>query len=139
MAKLSAIGGWLATTFGGVLAGTSSDTGARSGEVKARKSAGVPFKELVAVVGPFVFIAGLLIGVSVAVHLIILNLSSYGESWSIETLYECHWFFLTMSGGLGALGMLGGGGFGRGGFSGGGGGFSGGGGGFGGGGSSGSW
>ena len=96
--KLSAIGGWLATAFGGLLAGTSSDTGAQSGEVKAKKSAGVRFKELVAVVGPFVFIAGLLIGVSVAVHLIILNLSSYGESWSIETLYECHWFFLTMSG-----------------------------------------
>lgn len=48
-------------------------------------------------------------------------------------------FFLTMSGGLGAMNMLGAGGFGRGGFGGGGGGFSGGGGGFGGGGASGSW
>ena len=47
-------------------------------------------------------------------------------------------FFLTMSGGLGAMNMLGGGGFGRSGF-GGGGGFSGGGGGFGGGGASGNW
>ena len=63
----------------------------------------------------------------------------FGGSMLIAIVLAVIAFFLTMSGGLGAMSMLGGGGFGRGGLGGGGGGFSGGGGGFGGGGASGNW
>jgi hypothetical protein len=55
--------GWVATVAGGVLAGNSG----RTGGVPARRS----LPELLARVAPYVFVAGVLIGVSLLVHVII--------------------------------------------------------------------
>ncbi len=58
---LSAGGGWIGTIVAGLFAGNSSATGVRS-----EKSTLTRVKEIVAAVAPFVFIAGLLLGVSYA-------------------------------------------------------------------------
>jgi hypothetical protein len=57
--SLSIGGGWVGTVLGGLFAGRSPSTDGTSG-----KSAAAMAKEVLAVVAPFVFIAGLLIGVA---------------------------------------------------------------------------
>ena len=78
--KGSAIGGWLATTLAGLLAGKSNSTGGRPKSDKSEKTTVEKFLELVATVGPYVFIAGLLIGISTCLHLIILSVSDQSSS-----------------------------------------------------------
>lgn len=69
---LSAGGGWLATTLAGLFAGHSGSTSGTSSEKKPKRN---KLLELVAVVAPFVFIAGLLVAVSATVDYIV-SLSS---------------------------------------------------------------
>ena len=61
---------WLATSVGSVMAGKS---GATSGDAKLKASQ-VPL-ELLAVAGPFVAIAGIILGISAAIHAVLLALS----------------------------------------------------------------
>ncbi len=61
---------WLATSVGSVMAGKSGST---SGEGKLRASQ-LPV-ELLAVAGPFVAIAGIILGISTAIHAVLLALS----------------------------------------------------------------
>ncbi len=88
-----AVVGWLATTVAGLLAGKSASTnaGARTGETQRttlQKVMGV-----VAAIGPFVFIAGLLLGVSTALHLIIVS-SSVDVLPSMRELHVHYWTYL---------------------------------------------
>jgi hypothetical protein len=67
--SLTAGGGWIGTIIAGLFAGNSETTG-----TQARKSAGTKAKEVVAAIAPFLFIAGLLIGVAYALHqIVVLN------------------------------------------------------------------
>jgi hypothetical protein len=84
-----AAAGWLGTTVGGLLAGSSGATGG-----KGDKGIGAKALEVVARIAPFVFIAGLLISVSTVLHLIITTNS--GLTWSGATdLVKSHWILLT--------------------------------------------
>ncbi|MEI6269562.1 MAG: patatin-like phospholipase family protein [Methylococcaceae bacterium] len=58
--------GWIGTTLAGLFAGKSADTGGTDS-----KGISTKLKELVAKVAPFIFIAGLLIAISMALHLVI--------------------------------------------------------------------
>ena len=58
--------GWIGTTLAGLFAGKSASTGGT-----ASKGISTKLKEVVAKVAPFVFIAGLLIAISMVLHLII--------------------------------------------------------------------
>ena len=60
--------GWIGTTLAGLLAGKSGATGGTE-----NKGITTKLKELVAKVAPLVFIAGLLIVVSLVLHLVIAN------------------------------------------------------------------
>ena len=92
----SVIGGWLATTLAGLLAGKSGSTGSGPKGAKPKKSNVEKLVNVVAIAGPFVFIAGLLIGISTCLHLIILSLSD--QSWSgLGQLHEEHWGYLNHS------------------------------------------
>jgi hypothetical protein len=73
--SLSTIAGWAATVAGGLFAGKSPSTNGKSS-----KSASDTAKEAIALVAPFVFIAGLLIGVAWAVDAIIQ--ANGGGDWS---------------------------------------------------------
>jgi hypothetical protein len=59
--------GWLATTIGGLLAGRDP----RTGDGKGAKEPGISWMNLLAKAGPPVFVAGLLIWLSEAVHLVL--------------------------------------------------------------------
>jgi hypothetical protein len=90
--SLSAGGGWLGTVIAGLFAGNSSATDGRS-----KKTTLSMAKEVVAAVAPFVFIAGLLIGVSYALDSIItLNAE---RDWSGIGLgdHVTHALFLSVS------------------------------------------
>ena len=92
----SVIGGWLATTLAGLLAGKSDATGGGPKSAKAEKTAAERLVNLVAVVGPFVFIAGLLIGISTCLHLIILSIADL--NWpGIQALHGRHWEYMSDS------------------------------------------
>lgn len=94
--KGSVIGGWLATTLAGLLAGKSNSTGGGPKSAKSEKTTAGKLLNLVATVGPFVFIAGLLIGISTCLHLIILSISD--QNWSgIGDLHWKHWEYMNDS------------------------------------------
>jgi hypothetical protein len=102
----SVIGGWLATTLAGLLAGKSDSTGGGPKNAKSEKTTTEKVLDLVATVGPFVFIAGLLIGVSTCLHLIILSISD--QNWStFGMLHGGHWGYLTHSKLCGVLAVMG--------------------------------
>ena len=68
--SLTISGGWIATVVGGLLGGSSGATGGGD----ASKSTTTQLKEAAAAVAPFLFIAGLLIGVAYGLHqAIVLN------------------------------------------------------------------
>jgi Patatin-like phospholipase len=70
---LGAGGGWLGTTVAGLFAGHSGSTG---GDSKGEKAPSAKILEVIAVVAPFVFIAGLLVAVSVGLeYIVFVNLS----------------------------------------------------------------
>jgi hypothetical protein len=74
--KLLSVGaGWLGTTAAGLFAGRSNSTGSGS-----KKGENNRILEVVAVVAPFVFIAGLLIAVSTAIDKVV-RINS-GQDWS---------------------------------------------------------
>ena len=94
--SFSIVGGWLGTTLAGLLAGKSDSTGGSSKGGESRKTTTNRIMELVATVGPFVFIAGLLIGISTCLHLIILSISD--QNWSgMDTLHRDHWKYMSDS------------------------------------------
>ena len=72
---LTAGGGWLGAVVSGLFAGKSGSTGGNSAKSTATK-----LKEVVAAVAPFLFIAGLLIGISYGLHRVILINS--GQDWT---------------------------------------------------------
>lgn len=74
--SLSAAGGWLGTVASGLFAGRSNSTSGLPNE-KPTKST---ILEAIAAVAPFVFIAGLLIGVATVLNTIVFINS--GETWS---------------------------------------------------------
>jgi hypothetical protein len=73
--SLTAAGGWFGTVVAGLFAGKSDATGGAT-----QKSAFTSMKEIVAAVAPFLFIAGLLIGVAYALHQVVLINS--GVDWT---------------------------------------------------------
>lgn len=93
--SLTVSGGWLASIAGGLLGGKSGATG---GGEKV-KSAATRLKELAAAVAPFLFIAGLLIGVAYALHQVILL--NAGREWNdvsgTAATHLAHAPFLTVS------------------------------------------
>jgi hypothetical protein len=92
--SLSVSGGWLGAVLGGLFAGRSESTGGES-----RKSTATKVKEAVAAVAPFLFIAGLLIGISYILHRVIAINS--GQDWSSvgasALLHASHSAFLSVS------------------------------------------
>ena len=64
--KYSVGTGWIGSTVAGLFAGKSDSTGGK----ERTKSTTDQVKEIVATVAPFVFIAGLVVGVASLVHLI---------------------------------------------------------------------
>ncbi|MDH4065970.1 MAG: hypothetical protein OEW19_16340, partial [Acidobacteriota bacterium] len=74
--SLAAGGGWLGTVIAGLFAGGSGSTG---GGVD--KAASTKVKEVVAAAAPFLFIAGLLIGVSYGLDRVIVSISD--TNWTI--------------------------------------------------------
>ncbi|MGH9143325.1 MAG: hypothetical protein ACRD2I_19495, partial [Vicinamibacterales bacterium] len=79
LTSLSAAVGWIGTVLGGLLAGRSGSTGGTSsGQPSPKKRS--PVMEALAAVAPFVFIAGLLIGVATGLDQIVATNS--GQSWS---------------------------------------------------------
>ena len=90
--SLSALGGWLGTVASGLLAGRSSST---SGVAK-EKATNSKILEAITTVAPYVFIAGLLIGVATVLDRIVFINS--GETWStIGAIHEDPSAFLNVS------------------------------------------
>ena len=71
-------GGWIGTVIGGLMAGRSESTGGENA-----KSTATQAKEWLAAVAPFVFIAGLLIGVSYVLHAVIELNSDVPDWWTL--------------------------------------------------------
>jgi len=99
--------GWLGTTVAGLLAGKSDSTGAPDKDGQAKKTTAAQLMEVVAKAAPFVFIAGLLVGVSTCLHLIIL-MNSVDVVPQIAELHSRHWQNLTDSSPEVVLAVLGG-------------------------------
>jgi hypothetical protein len=88
----SAVGSWLVATGGGLMAGKSDTTG-RQKRQPQQASAATKAKNAVALVAPYVFIVGLLVGVATLLHLVLAYLASAdGEAccgWVALKVY--HW------------------------------------------------
>ena len=80
-------GGWLVTTLAGLFAGKSGSTGDVSNKGMSEKAL-----DIVAKIAPFVFIAGLLMGVSTILHLIVAISS---DLKGVDALRTNHWFLLS--------------------------------------------
>ena len=92
----SAIGGWMATTLAGIMAGNSASTGGVPKGVKSEKTISEKLLNVVAIIGPYVFIAGLLIGIATCLHLILLSVSQ--QDWSgIKDLHLKHWEYMSLA------------------------------------------
>jgi hypothetical protein len=87
---LTAGGGWIGTVVAGLFAGNSESTGGNAKGPAAR------VKEVVARVAPFVFIAGLLIGVSYILRAIVLA-NTGNADWATLTDPGLRAEFLTVS------------------------------------------
>ena len=87
--SLSAIGGWVGTVTAGLFAGKSNSTG--TGDAKTTKGT---LMEVIALVAPFVFIAGLLIGVATLLDQLVSINSD--QTWSTLTRMNSG-SFLTVS------------------------------------------
>jgi hypothetical protein len=81
--------GWVGTIIAGLFAGKSGSTSGTSG-----KGAGAKAMELLAAVAPFIFIAGLLVGVSTLLHLVIA-INSDLPCCGVVQLQKDHWKLLT--------------------------------------------
>jgi hypothetical protein len=90
------ITGWLTTSLAGLLAGKSNSTNGIRNSAKSEKTTAEKILNLVAMVGPFVFIAGLLIGISTCLHLLILSISSLDWDWhNLHAMHQHHWEFMS--------------------------------------------
>ncbi|MEQ1730620.1 MAG: hypothetical protein ABL982_19805, partial [Vicinamibacterales bacterium] len=87
-------GGWLGTVLAGLLAGNSSTTGETTAKSPATKA-----KETITALAPYLFIAGLLIAVSFALHKAI-ETNTNGLTWSSVggSTHGMHQSFLFVSG-----------------------------------------
>jgi hypothetical protein len=72
-AAVAGFAGWAATVAGGLMAGNSPETGGTPTGLRAT------FKDVLARVAPFVFIAGVLLAVAHAIHLVVVL--NGGNSW----------------------------------------------------------
>ncbi|MBI1815037.1 MAG: patatin-like phospholipase family protein [Deltaproteobacteria bacterium] len=72
---------WVASTVGGLLAGHSAQTGARNDN---------PWLERLAAVAPYVFIVGLLSGLSLGIHVMLVRWS-VTDAITLARLAENHW------------------------------------------------
>jgi hypothetical protein len=77
MTMVTAGGSWIGTIVAGLFAGNSETTSGTGDATK--KSTATKVKEVIAVIAPFVFIAGLLIGVAYALDAVIVI--NAGQSW----------------------------------------------------------
>jgi Dyp-type peroxidase family len=77
LAMVTGGGGWVGTVIAGLFAG-NSETTSGTGD-PAKKSTATKVKEVIAVIAPFVFIAGLLIAIAYALDVVIVI--NAGESW----------------------------------------------------------
>jgi len=68
--------GWLVTTLGGLMAGNAGAAGSGKGQRAARTRAGA-WIDAAALFGPYVFLAGLLVGIATGLHLLLRALSGY--------------------------------------------------------------
>ena len=78
--EIGGLVGWMGTTLAGLLAGKSSRTG---GAAEDRSSSKLNVLEVVAVVAPYVFIAGLLLIVSWLADLSFVRSQAYGAIWVV--------------------------------------------------------
>ena len=93
--SLSGVVAWLLTTGAGLFAGNSGDTGRAGNDQGKPRSAAGTVKEVLALVAPFLFIAGLLIVIATLLHLLILNFSlPDGCDWQLNDLLLPHWEYL---------------------------------------------
>lgn len=93
-AKISAAGTWIVATLGSLLAANSSrsngDNKIRSNELTMTDKA----INVLAVFGPYVFVAGLMLGIATAIHLLLWRLSAdeATNAWlSAQILLYGHW------------------------------------------------
>jgi hypothetical protein len=91
--RFSTVVGWAVTTGAGLLAGNSARTSGKSKADVSEKSTVQTVLGVAAALGPFVFIGGLFIGVSTALHLTILN-SSIDSLPSMAALNVDYWRYL---------------------------------------------
>lgn len=90
----SVIATWVATTLAGLLAGKSDSTDGVRKKDKSEKTSATMLLGLIATVAPVVFIAGMLIGISTCLHLILLSMS--GVDWlGVDlALSLSHWEYM---------------------------------------------
>lgn len=92
---ISAVVAWIASTAGGLLAGNSNKA---AGDDKIRSepaSSGSKVINAIALVAPYVFIAGLLLVVSSAIHVVLWNSERADGTWvQLNLFYANHWPYL---------------------------------------------
>jgi hypothetical protein len=94
----SVIVGWLVTTLAGLFAGKSDLTGGVRQMAKSEKTTTKKLLDLFATVVPFIFIAGLFIGISTGLHLILLSISGKDWGWdAVSDLHLRHWEYMSGS------------------------------------------
>ena len=94
----SVIVGWLVTTLAGLFAAKSELTGGVRQIAKSEKTTGKSLLDRFATVVPFIFIAGLFIGISTGLHLILLSISGKGWGWdAVSDLHLRHWEYMSSS------------------------------------------
>jgi hypothetical protein len=92
----SVIVGWLATTLAGLFAAKSDLTGGVRQMARSDKTTTKKLLDIFATVVPFIFIAGLFIGISTGLHLILLSISSKDWGWdAISDLHLRHWKYMS--------------------------------------------
>lgn len=86
---------WLATTGAGLIAGRSGDTG-KAENGRGDRPTSSKLKESLALIAPYVFIAGLLILIATLLHVLILNLSCICDAcdWRWNDLLVPHWRYM---------------------------------------------
>jgi hypothetical protein len=94
----SVIVGWLVTTLAGLFAAKSDLTGGVRQMAKSEKTTTKSLLDRFATVVPFIFIAGLFIGISTGLHLILLSISGKDWGWdAISDLHLRHWEYMSSS------------------------------------------
>lgn len=88
--QLPVIATWLVTTAGGLMAGRSGSTGQVGNGAGMEKTTLQKALGLTAMVGPYVFIAGMFIGIATGLHLVLMSQSD--KPWTtMAAVYTDHW------------------------------------------------